>query len=368
MPMSTKELYEASTRKKRGFIIGLIVALLISCVLSLGIGTVDIGFLDVIRSVAHSIIPSIPGPEHSWYTTIVMSERFPRTLLCLLCGLSLAISGTVMQNILRNPLVSPFTLGVSSAASFGASIAIVLSGTTLASLVAVSFDIGNISISMDTILTVVLAFVAGLGSIWFILLLSRKKDISRSTIILSGVIISYLFQAGISFMKYISDDDALREITLWLMGGMWNASWGVIAFIFPVVMIVAIILESYAMNINVLAAGDDVAESLGVNVEQLRKRSLILCTLITSICISFTGVIGFVGLIAPHVCRMVIGNDNRYLIPASALFGGIILLVSDIISRIVIRPEELPVGIIMYILGGIFFIWLVTTKKKEVRM
>ena len=368
MQMSTKELYEASTRKKRAFIIGLSIALFVSCILSLGIGAVDIGFLDVIKSIGHSIIPSIPGPEYSWYTTIVMSERFPRTLLCILCGLSLAISGAVMQNILRNPLVSPFTLGVSSAASFGASIAIVLGSTVMASVMALSIDIGNISISMETVCTVGLAFIAGLGSIWFILLLSRKRNISRSTIILSGVIISYLFQAGISFMKYISDDDALREITLWLMGGMWNASWGVIAFIFPIVLIVAIILESYAVRINVLAAGDDVAESLGVDVDKLRKNSLILCTLITSICIAFTGVIGFVGLIAPHVCRMVIGNDNRYLIPASALFGGIILLISDIVSRIIIKPEELPVGIIMYILGGLFFIWLVTTKKKEVRM
>ena len=160
----------------------------------------------------------------------------------------------------------------------------------------------------------------------------------------------------------------MREITLWLMGGMWNASWGVVYLVLPIVVILAIVIESMSSKVNVLAAGDDVAESLGVDVKRLRISLMVLCTIISSVCIAFTGIIGFIGLIAPHVTRMFIGNDSRYLFPASGALGAFILLSSDIVARMIIRPEEIPVGIIMYLLGGIFFIWLVCSRRKEVSL
>ena len=143
---------------------------------------------------------------------------------------------------------------------------------------------------------------------------------------------------------------------------------GVDFLLIPIVVVCVMVIESKAVDVNVLSAGDEVATSLGINVARLRSSLLLISTLVTSVCIAFTGIIGFIGLIAPHLTRMLIGNDNRYLFPASGLMGAFILLVSDIVARMVIRPSELPVGVIMYIVGGIFFIWMVTRRKKEVAM
>jgi iron complex transport system permease protein len=361
--------YGESSRKGTVFIAVIGVCTLTVFLISLCVGPVTIGIGDVLRSIGHSVIPDlVSGPEKPWYQNIVINGRMSRSLLCILCGISLGISGAVMQNILRNPLVSPFTLGVSSAASFGAAMAIVFGPALFGTLMTGSVDILGIEFLNENLIIVLFAFLSGMLSIFIVIMLSRRRDISRSTIILAGVIISYLFQAGVSLAKYMSTDDALREITLWLMGGMWNASWSVDAILIPMVLICFILLESLSVRINILSAGDEVAESLGVNVSRLRTTGLVVSTLMTSACLAFTGVIGFIGLMAPHICRMFIGNDSRFLFPAASLLGALILIVSDTVARIVISPEELPVGIIMYVIGGIFFIWLISRRNKEVNM
>ncbi|MCQ2078822.1 MAG: iron ABC transporter permease [archaeon] len=358
-----ESVYTRSTKRKTLFVIIVLILLMISVAVSLCVGAVDISLTDTLKVLGHAILPGlIDGPEKFWYSNIILNDRLSRVVLCILAGFSLAIAGSVMQNILRNPLVSPFTLGVSSAASFGAALGIIFGAGITGSVMILGHEF-----FVKNLLLVLLAFLAALGSIAFVIILSRRRDISKSTIILTGVIVSYLFQAGVSLCKYFSDDQALREITMWLLGGMWNACWGVDFLLIPIVLAGVIVLELFSTRINVLSAGDDVASNLGINVPKLRSTSLILCTLVTSVCIAFTGIIGFVGLIAPHVCRMFIGNDSRYLFPASGLLGALILLVSDTVARMIIRPEELPVGIIMYLLGGIFFIWLVSNRKKEVR-
>ena len=326
-------------------------------------GAVDIPLGDTVRVFIHAVFPGAPAPSYEWYSNIILNARLSRVLLCAICGFSLAMGGAVMQNILRNPLVSPFTLGLSSAASFGAAMAIIFGAGITGSVMILGHEF-----FVKNLFTAGLAFAVSLGSVILVILLSRRKDISRSTIILTGVIISYLFQAGVTAAKYFSNDDALREITLWLMGGMWNASWGVVYIVMVIVPICAIIIEMQAMKVNILGAGDEVAINLGINVQRLRTALLILCAVMTSVCIAFTGIIGFIGLIAPHITRMFIGNDSRYLFPASGLFGALILLISDTAARMVIRPEEIPVGIIMYVMGGLFFVWMVTRKKKEVKM
>ncbi len=216
-------VYESSARKKKLFITATVLLLVAATIVSLSIGSVDIPVTDTLRAIGHALLPSaIAGPERYWYSQIVINSRMSRVLLCILCGISLAIAGTVMQGLLRNPLVSPFTLGLSSAASFGAAMAIVFGGTVTGYVL-----VFGIKFYAENLLIAVMAFLCGLASISLVLLLSRRSDISRSTIILAGVVISYLFQAGVSLTKYLSDDDALREITLWLMGGMWNATWSV---------------------------------------------------------------------------------------------------------------------------------------------
>lgn len=356
--------YTKSLHRKVSILLLMVSALFFSMAAALSLGAVDVPLLDTIKIMFNSITGGLFGePSQDYYTRIIMNLRMPRILLCTLAGFSLGLAGAVMQGLLRNPLVSPFTLGVSTAASFGAALAIVFGTTLLGGTYYMNFEVFGTYLSVDQLLKTIFAFLFGLLSIGIVLVLTYRANVSRSTLILSGVIISYIFQAGLMFMKYISDDTQLRDITMWMMGGLSGATWGTILIILPVVILCTIFLEKIAIDINTLSSGDDVASNLGVDVQKLRSRGLVISTLIASICIAFTGTIGFVGLMAPHICRKLIGNDSRYLFPASALFGALILLVSDIISRLIMRPSELPVGILMYLIGGIFFIWLVFGKK-----
>lgn len=355
--------YDTTLKKKLTTILIMGVICLIAFICSLSIGSVDIPFTDTLAVLGHHLFPGwIDLPSETWYDSIIINERFPRSLLCLLTGISLAAAGTVMQGLLRNPLVSPFTLGVSTAASFGAAIAIVFGSGLFGTLFYSTFSILGMTFSVKNLIIVLLSFVLGMMSILIVLKVS-KKDASRSTLVLSGVVISYLFSAGISLSQYLSDDESLREIANWLMGGMWNATWGAIAILTPIIILCFIYLERLALEINSLSAGDDIAKNVGIDVTKLRRQGLIVSTLTTSACVAFTGVVGFIGLMAPHMCRLIMGNDTRFVLPAAALLGASILMVSDIVSRVIFRPEQIPVGIIMYIIGGVFFIWMVTRKK-----
>ncbi len=362
---SPESEYVASRRKSVTILItmGLLVFLAMAAALSLG--AIDIPLWDTIKILLNKIFGGILGdPSEDYYTRIILNIRMPRILLCLLTGFSLGLAGAVMQGLLRNPLVSPFTLGVSTAASFGAALAIVFGLSILGSTTYYeSFKFLGQTLTVDELMKTGMAFLVGLVSIGIVLGLTRHTHVSKSTLILSGVIISYIFQAGIMMMKYLSDDSQLRDITMWMMGGLSGATWGTLMIIVPVVVICSIFLEKLAIDVNALSSGDDIASNLGVDVNKLRRNGLILSTLITCICIAFTGTIGFVGLMSPHICRRIIGNDARLLFPASALFGSFLLLVSDIFSRLIMRPSELPVGIVMYIIGGAFFIYLVFGKK-----
>jgi iron complex transport system permease protein len=360
--------YDTSQRSKVLFIsaMGMLTVLAFLC--SLAIGSVDVPIWDTLSVLGHHLFPGwISSPETGWYGTIIIMERFPRTLLCLMTGVSLAAAGTVMQGLLRNPLVSPFTLGVSTAASFGAAIAIVFGSALLGGMFYNTFSFLGFDMTVKNLFLVLMSFAFGMFSILLVLKIARKES-SIAILVLSGVVISYLFQAGISFSKYVSDDESLREITNWLMGGMWNATWGAIVIMIPVVIPCIIYLEKIALDINSLSAGDEIARNVGVDVGRLRKKGLIVSTLVASTCVAFTGVIGFIGLMAPHMCRMVIGNDARYVLPASALLGASILMFSDVVARVIIRPDQIPVGIILYFIGGIFFIWMVTRSKMGGRL
>jgi len=362
--------YDASIRKKLLFILAMILVSVVALAASICLGSVDIPLNDLFAVFFHPIFPDlVPEPSQGYYYNFVYNGRLPRVILIILTGTSLGVAGMMMQALLRNPLVSPFTLGVSTAASFGAALAILL-GDTIFGAATMSSTVTIIGTNFTTsdFFRVFMAFVVSLASVGIVIMLSRRNTSSRSLLILAGVVISYLFQAGIMSTKYFSTDDQLREITLWIMGSMSNASWGANLIIFPVVVVCLIYLFKQSMDLNALSAGDEVASSLGVDVEQLRKKGLVVCTLMSAVCLAFTGVIGFIGLMAPHLCRMIIGNDARYLMPASALMGIVILSISDLFCRLIIRPGELPTGIVLYVIGGLFFIWLVSSKKWGARL
>ena len=361
--------YSASVRKKLILILVLLFMSVSLMMLGMCLGSVDIPFVDLVRVFLHPIFPDfVQQPSETYYADFIYKGRMPRMFMILLTGFSLGMAGMVMQGLLRNPLVSPFTLGVSTAASFGAALSILFGSFLFGALAGTNATVGDITFYFDDLSAVLFAFVMAMLSMALILGLTKGKEVSRSTVILAGVVISYLFQAGIMATKYFSDDDQLREITLWIMGNFSGSSWSSIIILTPIVIICGIYLMNMALKINAMSAGDDVATSLGVDVIALRRNGLIVCTLVTASCLSFTGVIGFIGLMAPHICRMIIGNDSRYLLPASGLMGVVILLISDLFCRMIIRPGELPVGIVLYIVGGVFFVWMIANKKWSQRI
>lgn len=360
--------YSISAARKRLFILAVAVIVVIIYICSLMFGPVRIPFDESFKIIVNMIAPGTYTDVSRIHTIIITRDMVYKSLLCLIAGFGLGIAGTMMQGILRNPLVSPFTLGVSSAASFGAAVGIVLMPVFFESGTVYYTIMSGVTISNTQIMRMIFAFIFGMLSITIVLLMTRRTDISKSTVILAGVIISYLFQAGVSFAKYLSDDDALRELTYWIMGSMSEGRPYVIMILFPALLCIFLVMEWLAPKINVLGAGDEVASSLGLNVARIRNIGLLVAAAMTSAITAFTGVIGFIGLMAPHICRLFIGNDTRYLLPASGLMGSAILLVSYIVSLTIIPGQVLPIGIFMDILGGIFFVWLITRRKKEVRI
>ncbi|WP_321504600.1 iron ABC transporter permease [uncultured Methanoregula sp.] len=364
-------LYHAGSTRRITLIVALAVIVIAAAILSAGTGTVAIQPGDTILAIAHppaaalndflcdnlpagasvfsGILIAIPAPANPQAELIVTGFRLPRIILAILTGASLAVAGAVMQGLLRNPLVSPFTLGLSSAAAFGAAIAIVIGPGIIGAWFLVSNDI----------FIIVMAFIFGWLSMLLVYGISRSRGTNQSTLILAGVVIGYLFQAGVMALKYVTSNDNLRDIVIWLMGGMWGASWTAVLLLLPLCLICFFLLERMSWDLNALAAGDDVAKNLGINVGKFRLTGLMISTFAASCCMAFTGIIGFIGLMAPHICRMIIGTDHRYLIPCSALLGAAILLISDTAARTVMSPVEIPVGIILYIVGGIFFLFLI---------
>ncbi|HJJ28508.1 MAG TPA: iron ABC transporter permease [Methanocorpusculum sp.] len=352
----TTRLYHLAAKQKLLIIILLAAALVVCAVLATGIGSVFIPPGDVLASIFGA------SPD-SANTIIVLQYRLPRILLAILAGIALAVAGAVMQGLLRNPLVSPFTLGLSSAASFGAALMIVLGPAIFGALFVSSITFLGLTMSAKTLLLIASAFLFGWLSIVIVFFVSKTRNTSQAIMVLAGVVIGYLFQAGLLALKYVSNDDALREIVTWMMGGMWGATWQAIIILVPVVAVCFALVMRRAWDLNTLSAGDDVAKNLGINVARFRITGLLIVSFAASACLAFTGIIGFIGLMAPHICRMVVGNDYRYLIPSSALLGALILLASDTVARVIFAPIEIPVGIIMYILGGIFFIFLITRGR-----
>jgi iron complex transport system permease protein len=369
--ITVHSLYREGSTKRIALITGLSLLVIITAVFSAGIGTVPISPQDTILAIGHSCaiaiqnflhtylpgiagwydaLPiSIPAPANPEAELIVVGFRLPRIFLAILTGISLAVAGTVMQGLLRNPLVSPFTLGLSSAASFGAALAIVLGPGIVAGLFLVNYDM----------FIVVMAFLFGWLSMLLVYWISRSRGTTQSTLILAGVVIGYLFTAGVMALKYTTNNEKLRELMIWLMGGMWGASWSAVLLLIPLVIICFFLLERMSWDLNSLSTGDDVARNLGINVERLRLSGLMISTFAASCCLAFTGIIGFIGLMGPHICRMIIGSDHRYLIPCSGLMGAAILLISDTAARTIMSPVEIPVGIIMYAIGGVFFLFLI---------
>ncbi|MGN0137847.1 MAG: FecCD family ABC transporter permease, partial [Candidatus Methanomethylophilaceae archaeon] len=266
-------------------------------------------------------------------------------------GFGLGIAGTVMQCVLRNPLGSPYTLGLSNAAAFGASIGIVLGGGAV-----VGQSAASISFTNPYFITLC-AFLWSMIATGIIIALVKFTSVTAETMVLAGVAISSIFSAGISAMQYIFNDTALSLIVFWQFGSLGKAGWSELALIAVVVLAISAFFLWKRWDFNALDSGADVAQSLGVNVEALRLGTLLLSALMTSVVVSFMGVIAFVGLLGPHMVRLALGNDHRFVLPGSMMVGAIVLLISDCVGQTLL-PFVLPVGIITSFLGGPLFLYL----------
>ncbi len=330
----------------------LLILIIVFSLINLNVGYSNLSFIDVIKAIFNN------GENSN--VVIVYNIRLPRVLTAIIAGFGLAISGTIMQGVLKNPMASPSTLGTSNGAVLGANIAIILLG------------VGSISTSQgisvalkNPYITTILAFAFSMISIFLILLFAYKKRFSTETIVLAGVTLGMLFQALTIVIQYFADDSKLSSAIYWTFGDLGNATYQEILIMFIIILLSCFIFYIFSWHYNILASGDDIASSLGIKVTRTKIISLILSSLICATCVSFLGIIGFVGLLAPHIAKKIVGQDHRYSIIISGLIGSIILLFADFIAKIVIRGLVLPIGAITSIFGVPVLLWLLFKKKRE---
>ncbi len=320
----------------------LMLAFLITMVACLSIGVFNIPFEQVL-----TVLLGGGSDSQRW---VIINIRLPRILLAAIVGASLAVAGATMQGLFRNPMASPSVLGISSGAAFGAALAIVLG---------VSWTSGALAIPA-------MAFVFAFITLFLVYAVSRSRSgyVPVETLLLAGIAIGSLFSALVSGMLYFAGEQ-LSGIVFWMMGGLNNAKWDqVLISIAPMVLGSAVIM-ALSRDLNAMMVGEEQAGNLGINVNQVRLVLLLAASLVTAMAVSVSGVIGFVGLIIPHVVRILVGPDHRILLPASVVSGALFLIWTDTLARTVIAPAELPVGIITSLLGAPFFIYLLMSRKKS---
>ncbi len=282
--------------------------------------------------------------------TIVWDYRLHRILFAVAAGYGLAIAGAIMQGVLRNPLASPFTLGIATAAAFGASIAIILGvGTVLFG--------GDVAVIISAFTFTILAALAIYG-------LSRFRGVSAESMVLAGSILMYLFSAMTSFLQYTGSTEQLQEVVFWMFGSLQRTTWEQLALVTVVLAATLPYIMLRSWDLNAMGQGDQVAKSVGVDVNRTRTGLMMVASLITASIICFTGTIGFIGLVSPHITRMAIGGDHRFLIPAAGLVGAALLLAADSLARTILAPVILPVGIMTAFIGIPFFLYLFMRKKE----
>lgn len=286
--------------------------------------------------------------------SIVFNIRFPRIVTGALVGMLMAMSGCVMQSILRNPLASSTTLGISQGASFGATVGIIFLG---AGIQGTTSSASAITIYNPT-LVVICAFIGGICSALVILALSKFKKLTPGSMVLAGVALSSLFRGGTTLVQYFADDVQVSAVVFWTFGDLGRTSWDEIKILAVSALVMFVFFMFNRWNYNAMEGGSDTAKSLGVNVDKVLIISMMAASFTASVAVAFVGIISFVDLIAPHMIRKFVGNDYRYLLPASALMGALILLVSDTFGRLIVAPVILPIGAITSFLGAPMFLYL----------
>ncbi|GIN71883.1 ABC transporter [Bacillus sp. J14TS2] len=335
-------------------LIFLICSIAVTAVYSVSIGQVQIPFQQSMQIVLHTITSghfgSLEQVESDSYTNIIMQVRMPRVIFALLIGMGLSLCGVVMQAIVQNPLADPYILGISSGASLGATFAILVgfgSGTILAQF-GVAFG----------------AFVGAMVTSALVLILSSiGGKVTSIKLVLSGVVIGALCGSLSSLIIFFANDaEGIKSVTFWTMGSLASSSWGKVPIMAIIVLAGCFLFLFQHRVLNTMLLGDESAITLGINLSLFRKLYMIIAALITGTMVAYSGMIGFVGLIIPHICRGLFGSDHKRLLPGALLLGGLFLMWADVLSRILIENVELPIGILTSVIGSPLFIYMIIKR------
>ncbi len=343
--LSGREQYRALAFRRIAILVLLTVALCFSIALDMALGPANYSLSDVLSALAD------PAGVAAQLRVIIWDIRMPIALMAVTVGASLSVAGAQMQTILSNPLASPFTLGISAAASFGAALALV-SGVAL-------FP-GAIQYMVP-----LNAFLMAMAAALFIHFASTMRGVSVETIVLLGIALVFTFNAALSLLEYLASEQALAAVVFWTMGSLTKATWPKVWFTAAVLVVTVPLFMKNAWALTALRLGDDKAASMGINVRRLRLQTMMIVSLLAAIPVSFVGTIGFVGLVGPHIARMVVGEDQRFFLPGSVICGALLLSVTSVVSKMLIPGAILPIGVITALVGVPFFFVLIFSNRRR---
>ncbi len=343
--------YQSYIKRKGVFLAVLFVLAIAIFLWSVSVGPVPISFEQILLVLTGKS----SDPQAN---AILWNIRLPEAVAAILAGAGLAMSGTVMQSILRNPLGSPFTLGIAHAAALGAAVSVMFFGSGTP-----GGGEGMLIQVTNPYITVASAFASSVAAGLVIVAVARVRGPSPEIMVLTGVALGSLCTAGTMALQYFADDAQLAAMLFWTFGDVTRAGWHEIALVAVCVLVGAGIFQARQWDYNAFDAGDETARALGVNVGRVRLAGMLVAILVTAAITSFLGVIGFVGLVCPHMVRRIIGDDHRFLLPGSALAGAVLLLASSVAARLVLSPSALPVSILTAFLGAPVFLWLILRRR-----
>ncbi len=337
--------YRALALRRILILLALTIALCFSIALDMALGPANYSLSDVLSALAD------PSAVAAQLRVIIWDIRMPIALMAVTVGASLSVAGAQMQTILSNPLASPFTLGISAAASFGAALALV----------------GGVSLFPGAIQYMVPlnAFLMAMAAALFIHFASTMRGVSVETIVLLGIALVFTFNAALSMLEYLASEQALAAVVFWTMGSLTKATWPKVWFTAGVLVVTVPLFMKDAWALTALRLGDDKAASMGVNVRRLRLQTMMIVSLLAAIPVSFVGTIGFVGLVGPHIARMVVGEDQRFFLPGAIICGALLLSVTSVVSKMLIPGAILPIGVITALVGVPFFFVLIFSNRRR---
>ena len=343
--IAASQRYRALSARRVLTLGALAVLLFLSVAIDLANGPARYDLLEVVRAML------MPGSVEDQVRVVVWQIRMPVALMAVTVGAALSLAGAQMQTILANPLASPFTLGISAAAGFGAALALVL-------------GVAFIPAAVDYIIPLN-AFIMAMGAAMIIHFFSRLRGVTVETIVLLGIALVFSFNAALALLQYLASEQALAAVVFWTMGSLVKATWAKVGVTAAILVLAVPLFARNAWALTALRLGDDKAASFGVRVGRLRLQTMLVVSVLAAIPVSFVGTIGFIGLVGPHIARMLVGEDQRFFLPASMLSGALILSATSVVSKSLIPGAILPIGVITALVGVPFFISLIFTIERR---